>query len=128
LILILTRYPDKITASNIILLDQITQEIHSEWKNFFILHHNKLLETIGSIDWTGTAIFPPKPCIFKVFQMNPQDIKVVILGQDPYHGLKDVYVELILHLFQLIEEYFFGASIFKGIEDKIGHLSKAGTY
>jgi hypothetical protein len=118
LILILTRYPDKITASNIILLDQITQEIHSEWKNFFILHHNKLLETIGSIDWTGTSIFPPKSCIFKIFQMNPQDIKVVILGQDPYHGLKDVYVELILHLFQLIEEDFLVHQFLKVLKTK----------
>lgn len=75
------------TASNIILLDQLTESIHPEWKNFFILHHAKLLETIGSIDWVGTAVFPPKPSIFKVFQMDPKEIKLVLLGQDPYHGL-----------------------------------------
>lgn len=75
------------TASNIILLDQLTESIHPEWKNFFILHHAKLLETIGSIDWVGTAVFPPKPFIFKVFQMDPKTIKLVLLGQDPYHGL-----------------------------------------
>ena len=75
------------TSSNIILLDQLTQSIHPEWKNFFILHHNKLLETIGSIDWVGTAVLPPKPCIFKAFEIDPKEIKVVLLGQDPYHGL-----------------------------------------
>lgn len=75
------------SASNIILLDQLTQSIHPEWKNFFILHHNRLLETIGLIDWVGTAVFPPKPCIFKVFEMDPNKIKVLLLGQDPYHGL-----------------------------------------
>lgn len=75
------------TASNIILLDQLTQSIHPEWKNFFILHHIKLLETISLIDWVGTAVLPPKPCIFKVFELNPKEIKVVLLGQDPYHGL-----------------------------------------
>jgi hypothetical protein len=75
------------TASNIILLDQLTQSIHPEWKNFFILYHTKLLETVRSIDWTGTDVLPAKPNIFKVFEMNPKDIKVVILGQDPYHGM-----------------------------------------
>jgi len=75
------------TASNIILLDQLTRSIHPEWKNFFILYHTKLLETVRSIDWTGTDVLPAKPNIFKVFEMNPKDIKVVLLGQDPYHGM-----------------------------------------
>lgn len=75
------------TASNIILLDELTQSIHPEWKNFFILNHAKLLETIGLIDWVGSAVLPPKPNIFKVFEMNPKEIKLVLLGQDPYHGL-----------------------------------------
>ncbi|MBR4757107.1 MAG: uracil-DNA glycosylase [Bacteroidales bacterium] len=33
------------------------------------------------------VIFPPGPEIFKAFELTPvQDVKVVILGQDPYHG------------------------------------------
>ncbi|MFN8309077.1 MAG: uracil-DNA glycosylase [Chitinophagales bacterium] len=35
----------------------------------------------------GKRIFPPGPLIFNAFQLTPFDkVKVVILGQDPYHG------------------------------------------
>jgi uracil-DNA glycosylase len=35
----------------------------------------------------GKVIFPPKEQIFNAFKFTPfADIKVVILGQDPYHG------------------------------------------
>lgn len=35
----------------------------------------------------GNVIYPPGSRIFKAFELTPvQDVKVVILGQDPYHG------------------------------------------
>lgn len=35
----------------------------------------------------GKVIFPPGPLIFKAFELCPvNNVKVVILGQDPYHG------------------------------------------
>ncbi|MCQ2173755.1 MAG: uracil-DNA glycosylase [Bacteroidales bacterium] len=35
----------------------------------------------------GSIVYPPGPLIFKAFELCPlQDVKVVILGQDPYHG------------------------------------------
>lgn len=35
----------------------------------------------------GKTIFPPGRMIFKAFELTPLDqVKVVILGQDPYHG------------------------------------------
>lgn len=35
----------------------------------------------------GKVIFPPAPEIFKAFELTPVgQVKVVILGQDPYHG------------------------------------------
>lgn len=35
----------------------------------------------------GKVIFPPGGSIFRAFDLTPlQDVKVVILGQDPYHG------------------------------------------
>lgn len=35
----------------------------------------------------GKIIYPPGPMIFKAFELTPFDkVKVVILGQDPYHG------------------------------------------
>ena len=42
------------------------------------LHHEKA---------SGMKIFPPGKQIFKAFELTPVDrVKVVILGQDPYHG------------------------------------------
>ena len=36
----------------------------------------------------GKKIFPPGSQIFRAFDLTPLDqVKVVILGQDPYHGL-----------------------------------------
>ena len=35
----------------------------------------------------GITIYPPGNCIFRAFDLCPLDkVKVVILGQDPYHG------------------------------------------
>src|SRR5690606_32631858 len=35
----------------------------------------------------GKVIFPPEPLIFNALNHTPfDDVKVVILGQDPYHG------------------------------------------
>ena len=36
---------------------------------------------------SGKTIYPPSQCIFNAFNSTPFDqVKVVILGQDPYHG------------------------------------------
>src|SRR5712671_5563332 len=46
-----------------------------------IVHHLKTERTQGKI------IYPPGPSIFNAFNTTPfEKIKVVILGQDPYHG------------------------------------------
>lgn len=35
----------------------------------------------------GAVIYPPGPKIFRAFELTPlQDVKAVILGQDPYHN------------------------------------------
>ena len=31
-------------------------------------------------------VYPPKELVFRVFQMDVKDIKVLLLGQDPYHN------------------------------------------
>lgn len=43
---------------------------------------NKIEE---KIDWSET-IYPTQENIFRALSTHPNDIKVVILGQDPYHG------------------------------------------
>jgi uracil-DNA glycosylase len=69
----------------IILLDDLTKSIHHTWINFFLLHNLLLIDIIKSIDWSST-IYPSKKNIFRVFSMDINEIKVVLLGQDPYHG------------------------------------------
>jgi len=36
---------------------------------------------------SGLVLYPPKPQIFRIFkETKPQDVKVIWLGQDPYHN------------------------------------------
>ena len=43
----------------------------------------------------GKVVYPPGPLIFNAFNMTPFDqVKVVILGQDPYHGARQAIFEL----------------------------------
>jgi uracil-DNA glycosylase len=47
-----------------------------------------LLAFVQSRRLSGVKVFPPKADVFNAFSLTPCDhIKVVILGQDPYHGL-----------------------------------------
>jgi uracil-DNA glycosylase len=35
----------------------------------------------------GASVYPPGPCIFAAFEATPfERVRVVVLGQDPYHG------------------------------------------
>src|SRR6476469_125610 len=67
-------------------------KIETSWKNILkeefdkpyfenIVQHLKVEKTQGKI------IYPPGPLLFNAFNTTPFDrVKVVILGQDPYHG------------------------------------------
>lgn len=60
--------------------DKILEEEYK--KEYFI----KLLKTL-QIEYRTKTIFPPKHDVFKAMRLTDYDnIKVVILGQDPYHG------------------------------------------
>ena len=46
-----------------------------------------LREFLRAEKLAGKRIYPPSRCIFAAFDNTPFDqVKVVILGQDPYHG------------------------------------------
>ncbi len=48
----------------------------------------KELETRVLSAYDTAVVYPPKEQIFTALQLTkPQDVRVVILGQDPYHGL-----------------------------------------
>ena len=66
--------------------------IQSEWKailnqEFEKPYFNDLVQEIKHEIASGETIFPPGSMIFKAFDLTPPDkLKVVILGQDPYHN------------------------------------------
>jgi len=58
------------------LTDEFNSAYFKELKNFLIEEKAK-----------GKNIFPPGPQIFNAFNSTPfEDVRVVIIGQDPYHG------------------------------------------
>ena len=67
-------------------------EIHESWRNhlspeFDSPYMAKLEAFLQSERDAGKQIFPPSELWFKALDMTPLDqVKIVILGQDPYHG------------------------------------------
>ena len=64
--------------------------MHSSWEEIFnnypkIDELNNMIKKIDEQRLTKT-IYPPKEQVFRVFDLPLEDIKVVILGQDPYHN------------------------------------------
>ena len=62
----------------------------NEWtpilKHEFEQEYFKKLATFVHEEYETKNIFPPKPWVFSSFEhTNLKDVKVVILGQDPYH-------------------------------------------
>ena len=66
--------------------------IEESWKNalageFGKPYFESLVRFLHSEKAAGQTIYPPGRQIFRAFELTPLDnLKVVILGQDPYHG------------------------------------------
>ena len=66
--------------------------IEESWKNaladeFGKPYFESLVRFLHSEKAEGQTIYPPGSQIFRAFELTPLDnLKVVILGQDPYHG------------------------------------------
>lgn len=67
-------------------------KIEESWKEaledeFKKPYFKQITEHIKTEKAQGKTIYPPGPLIFNAFKHTPVDnVKVVILGQDPYHG------------------------------------------
>jgi uracil-DNA glycosylase len=67
-------------------------KIEESWKEalqeeFGKEYFNQLISFLKQEKAAGNIIFPPGPKIFEAFTLTPlHEAKVVILGQDPYHG------------------------------------------
>lgn len=68
-------------------------QINDDWKNaladaLLTPSMDHLRQFLQHEYHAGKTIFPPKQAIFKALNTTPlQQVKVVILGQDPYHGV-----------------------------------------
>jgi len=61
------------------------EELEGEIRKPYIL---KLKEFLSKERRDGRTIFPPDPFVFRAFLLTPFDrVRVVIVGQDPYHGV-----------------------------------------
>lgn len=70
--------------------------------------------------YASSICFPPKEKIFEVFTLcNPADVKVVILGQDPYHGVGEAH-GLAFSVRQGIKTPPSLRNIFKELESEVG--------
>jgi len=69
-------------------------KIEASWKKvlqdeFKKPYFKQITEHIKTEKEQGKIIYPPGPLIFNAFEQTPFDnVKVVLLGQDPYHGPK----------------------------------------
>ena len=67
-------------------------KIEESWKRVLAPEFEKpyfqdLVRQLHAEKRAGTVIYPPGPLIFNAFNLTPFDqVKVVIIGQDPYHG------------------------------------------
>lgn len=60
-------------------------QLHQEFEKPYMLDLKQFLDKEFS---SGKTIFPPKELIFNALNQTPyEEIKVVIMGQDPYHGI-----------------------------------------
>ena len=65
-------------------------EFHNDWDSILYEEVNKdyfndILNKVNSL-YQEKTIYPPKKDVFNAFRLSYKDVKVVILGQDPYHG------------------------------------------
>jgi uracil-DNA glycosylase len=127
------------------------QSIHKSWTKLF----EKYDFDIDSIYSEG-EVYPPRELVFRVFQMDVKDIKILLLGQDPYHGpnqarglsfsvphsekippsLKNIYKELKLNFPERnytftsgnLEQWFYREKIFLLNSSLTVQRGKAGSH
>ncbi|HJW18378.1 MAG TPA: uracil-DNA glycosylase [Flavisolibacter sp.] len=100
-------------------------KIESSWKSelkdeFKKPYFKTITEHLKTEKAQGKVIYPPGPLIFNAFDKTPFDkVKVVILGQDPYHGPKQA-MGLSFSVPKGIPEPPSLVNIFKELQDDVG--------
>jgi uracil-DNA glycosylase len=84
---------EEILYTNTSLLEYTQTHIPNGWEEFFNQQLDEEYGTLKEISeaiqndiYKGIEIYPPLDKIYKVFEIiKPKDVKVIIIGQDPYH-------------------------------------------
>ena len=77
--------------------DLVYEKLEEEWKVALapILHTpimQSLQDFLAVEKKAGKVIYPPEQEVFQAFTMTPlSQVKVVVLGQDPYHGVNQAH-------------------------------------
>lgn len=72
--------------------DFLTEKFNNGWdklmsEEFTKPYFRDIENYLDAEEQSGTIVYPHKEMLFKAFELTPPDkVKVVILGQDPYHG------------------------------------------
>ena len=78
----------------------------------------------------GLRVFPDRKDVFRAFRTNPRDVKVVIIGQDPYPGVMNNGDPVAMGLSFATRDKKMPASLrrmFKAIENKYGQSMSSQT-
>ncbi len=68
-------------------MDIVTKAIPPGWKSVFEKNHREFKDINKTLKLKSPTFFPQNKDVFRVFQRCPlKCVKVVILGQDPYHS------------------------------------------
>ena len=105
--------------------------MHESWKPFleseFSKPYFKELSKFLHSEYEKKTIFPPKAQVFRAFSTDLNNVKVVILGQDPYHtpGVADGLAFSISNGNDYMPPSLI--NIYKEIDSDIGaHVNKSG--
>ncbi|MDF2578341.1 MAG: ung [Chlamydiales bacterium] len=93
------------------------EQLKDEFKKPYI---GELLNFLES-EWSSALpIYPPKVCIFNAFNYTPFDqVKVVLIGQDPYHGANQAH-GLSFSVMPGVRQPPSLKNIFKELQDDLG--------
>lgn len=63
----------------------------SDWKDLFDAvketQYSKTLHSFLQEEYQSHTVYPPRDMVYQAFKLtNPKDLKVIIIGQDPYHN------------------------------------------
>lgn len=100
-------------------------KIEESWKEHLAAEFGKpyfeQLTAFVKNEYGNATVYPPPKEIFRAFDLTPFDqVKVVILGQDPYHGARQAN-GLAFAVHQGVRNPPSLQNIFKEIEDDLGH-------